>query len=227
MDPSDCELGRYCTHVVVCIKGDCFLEPRKLAPPTQSVVPSRPVAARSKLVMLESMDSSGWRYTFLDAILERFPPPMATALSPDFLIAADEMWRTISANVSNGAVECRQVTRRAEASQERDASGQVHHIGARSFSSRIGAEEGCKPSTGWFAILLALQVCDEVDAYGFSSWKRRTSREAGATKYHYFDRVEGVDNVHSFDLTLRVLKVLGEHYPLRLRGGPPPEQPPL
>ena len=221
VDPSNCALGKYCTHVVVCIKGDCFLEPRKLPQPHQSVVPSRPANSRSKLVMLESIDSSGWRYTFLDAILERFPPPMATALSPDFLLAADEAWRKISSNVSAGTIECRQLARRAEASEERDISGHVRHIGARSFASRIGAEEGCKPSTGWFAILLALQTCETVDAYGFSNWKRRTSRESGASKYHYFDKVEGVDNVHSFDLTLRVLKVLGEHYPLRLRGGPP------
>jgi hypothetical protein len=154
VDPSDCALGKYCTHVVVCIKGDCFLEPRKLPPPTQQVFPSRPANTRSKLVMLESMDSSGWRYTFLDAILERFPPPMATAISPDFLMAADEVWRKVSANVSNNAVECRQVMRRAEASQDRDSQGRAVHIGARSFASRIGAEEGCKPSTGWFAILL-------------------------------------------------------------------------
>ena len=225
LDPSDCSLGKYCTHAVVCIKGDCFLEPRKLPQhPPSAVVPSRPEGSRSKLVMLESMDSSGWRYTFLDAILERFPPPLATALSPDFLMAADEAWRLVSSNVSGGAVECRQVARRAEAAAERGGDGRVNHIGARSFASRIGADEGCKPSTGWFAIMLALQVCDEVDAYGFSSWKRRTSRAEGAAKYHYFDKVEGVDNIHSFDLTLRVLKTLAEHYPLRLRGESPPEK---
>jgi hypothetical protein len=45
----------------------------------------------SKLVIMETLDSSGWRFSFLDSILERFPPPVASALSPDFLIAADEV----------------------------------------------------------------------------------------------------------------------------------------
>jgi|AntAceMinimDraft_5_1070358.scaffolds.fasta_scaffold65455_1 hypothetical protein len=44
--------------------------------------------------------------------------------------------------------------------------------------------------------------------------------------YHYFDKVEGVDNVHSFDLTLDVLQQLVEYYPLKLRGGLPSEEPP-
>jgi len=46
--------------------------------------------------------SQRWRFSFLDAILERFPPPVATALSPDFLIAADEVWRKVSNEVRHG-----------------------------------------------------------------------------------------------------------------------------
>jgi len=224
LDPSRCTpspLGKpvpsYCTHAVECLKGECYIEPRSQGP--QSAAPIRQDKDRSTLVMVESMDSSGWRYSFLDAFFTRFPPPLATAISPDFLMAADEMWRTISTNVSDSAVSCRQVMRRAEALQSQPVGyHHLKHVGVRSFASRIGAEEGCKPSTGWFAILLALQVCDEVDAYGFSSWKKRTAHQAGASRYHYFDNVEGVDNVHSFDLTHRVLRKLEEHYPLRLRG---------
>ena len=109
-------------------EGDCFLEPRKLPPPAQSVVPSRPANTRSKLVMLESMDSSGWRYTFLDAILERFPPPMATALSPDFLMAADEAWRKISANVSAGPASTVSPRARDTCSLARDTRGSTEGI---------------------------------------------------------------------------------------------------
>mmetsp|Transcript_18669 Transcript_18669/g.29885 ORF Transcript_18669/g.29885 Transcript_18669/m.29885 type:complete len:665 (+) Transcript_18669:90-2084(+) len=227
----------YCTHAVECIKGECYTEPRR-NPTLDGEGPSRqrPTQELSTLVILESMDSSGWRYSFLAAILERFPPPMAMVVSPDFLMAADEMWRKVSANVSEGGVSCRQVTRRAEERAETSLELQapkldknkqaVKHDGVRSFASIIGAEEGCKPTTGWFAILLALQVCDNVDAYGFSSWKRRTSHKPGASMYHYFDKVEGVDNVHSFDLTLDVLQQLVEYYPLKLRGGLPSEEPP-
>jgi len=57
----------------------------------------------------------------------------------------------------------------------------------------------------------------KVVAYGFSTWKKRTSHNQGMSKYHYFDKIEGVDNVHSFDLTLRALTELGKHYPLSLR----------
>ena len=44
-------------------------------------------------VVVVNDPAAWWRFSFLDAILERFPPPLATALSPDFLLAADEIWQ--------------------------------------------------------------------------------------------------------------------------------------
>jgi hypothetical protein len=74
------------------------------------------------------------------------------------------------AGIHGGRRPYRLVTRRAEERAETSLELQapkldknkqaVKHDGVRSFASIIGAEEGCKPTTGWFAILLALQVRD-------------------------------------------------------------------
>jgi hypothetical protein len=36
----------------------------------------------------------------------------------------------------------------------------------------------------------------------------------GGEKYHYFDSVVGVTNVHSFELSMRVYNKLAEYYPI-------------
>lgn len=84
--------------------------------------------------------------------------------------------------------------------------------------------------------------CSQVHLYGFSDWSkdykdrvnmkdkshtpdsssgRRSATKPdpategvgkGGAKYHYFDDVGGVTNVHSFELSKRVYDVLGEHY---------------
>ena len=52
----------------------------------------------------------------------------------------------------------------------------------------------------------------EVHMYGFSGWRKHSKvRQA---KYHYFDNVTGVTNVHSFDLSLRIYQELAKHYRL-------------
>jgi len=54
-------------NVVVCVKGDCFLELKRVPfdKRMESQAPPRPPDERSTLVMLESMDSTGWRFSFL------------------------------------------------------------------------------------------------------------------------------------------------------------------
>lgn len=57
------------------------------------------------------------------------------------------------------------------------------------------------------------QVCEEVDVYGFEAY---TSKRA-TSPYHYFDGVQGVTTVHSFDMAIDIYKLLGEVFPLFLK----------
>ena len=63
-----------------------------------------------------------------------------------------------------------------------------------------------KPMSGFFAVLYALQMCDEVDLYGFDAY---TSRKK-SYRYHYFDNVQGFTDVHSFDLAIEVFKFIAK-----------------
>ena len=64
-----------------------------------------------------------------------------------------------------------------------------------------------KPMTGFFAVFFMLQLCDQVNLYGFSDYdsKRQNSKK---TPYHYFDSVNGATEVHSFDLSIEVFKLM-------------------
>jgi hypothetical protein len=66
--------------------------------------------------------------------------------------------------------------------------------------------------TGWL-LGVDSQVCEEVDVYGFEAY---TSKRANSP-YHYFDNVQGVTTVHSFDMAIDIYKLLGEVYPLFLK----------
>jgi len=59
-----------------------------------------------------------------------------------------------------------------------------------------------KPTSGWFAMVFASEICGMIDLYGFEAYKRTSSAPA---RYHYFDNVQGFTNVHSFELTVQVV----------------------
>lgn len=71
-----------------------------------------------------------------------------------------------------------------------------------------------KPMSGWFAVLFMMQTCQSLDVYGFEPY---TSKKAAKFPYHYFDSVQGVTSVHSFDLAIYAYLMLGEAYPIRIR----------
>ena len=56
------------------------------------------------------------------------------------------------------------------------------------------------------------QVCEQVDLYGFSSYKPRKEGAAAQRytseqlRYHYFDNVAGVTRHHSFDLAYEIYR---------------------
>ncbi|XP_075265614.1 alpha-2,8-sialyltransferase 8B-like [Convolutriloba macropyga] len=62
-----------------------------------------------------------------------------------------------------------------------------------------------KPTSGWFAMVFAAEMCDTIDLYGFEAYKRTSNAPA---RYHYFDNVQGFTNVHSFELTVQVFQRL-------------------
>jgi len=61
-----------------------------------------------------------------------------------------------------------------------------------------------KPMSGFYATLMALQMCDHVDLYGFDAYTSSKTRNL----YHYFDHVQGFTDVHSFDLAMHIFRQL-------------------
>ena len=76
-----------------------------------------------------------------------------------------------------------------------------------------GVQYHSKPMSGIFAVLFMLQICEQVNMFGFEAYTKRTKE----SPYHYFDRVQGVTSVHSFDLAIEVFKNMGAVLPLTLK----------
>jgi len=57
-----------------------------------------------------------------------------------------------------------------------------------------------KPMSGFFAVMLAVQVCEHVHLYGVSPFRK------GDKLYHYFDQTPAVTASHSFDLAFEVFR---------------------
>ena len=80
--------------------------------------------------------------------------------------------------------------------------------------------------SGFYAFLFAMQVCDEVDVYGFAPWRdppkvrgKDKEREASPPPppshqqpYHYFDSAVPRPGSHSFDLALYIYKLFAIAY---------------
>lgn len=69
-----------------------------------------------------------------------------------------------------------------------------------------------KPMSGIYAVIYMLQVCEQVDLYGFEAYTRPKD-----TPYHYFDSVKGVTSVHSFDLAIGIYKAIASALPLAIK----------
>lgn len=83
----------------------------------------------------------------------------------------------------------------------------------------FGEFRGEKPMSGFYAILFLLQVCDEVDIYGFTPYKEadRNSPETLSDAYHYFDGATPRKGSHSFDLTRYIYELLSVAFPGRFK----------
>ncbi|KAK3271633.1 hypothetical protein CYMTET_20030 [Cymbomonas tetramitiformis] len=70
-----------------------------------------------------------------------------------------------------------------------------------------------KPMSGLFAVLFMTQVCTSVDLYGFEAYTKKRAN----SPYHYFDKVQGVTSVHSFDLAIDVFRLLNDAFPITIK----------
>jgi len=70
-----------------------------------------------------------------------------------------------------------------------------------------------KPMSGFMAVMFLTNVCSKLDIYGFEAYTQKRPN----SPYHYFDNVQGVTSVHSFDMAIDMYRLLGEVYPLQLK----------
>mmetsp|Transcript_52713 Transcript_52713/g.167549 ORF Transcript_52713/g.167549 Transcript_52713/m.167549 type:complete len:154 (-) Transcript_52713:41-502(-) len=133
------------------------------------------------LVLFESTSYQAYFHMY-QRLVAKYPPPTLTILSPDFGMAAYELWRRL-------------VTSAHEAPKQN------------------------KPTSGWFALVMASQICDKVSLYGFHAYHKKDDHapKAMRTKYHYFDDVRGETGVHSFDLSMKIYQRLQEEgFPIEI-----------
>lgn len=71
-----------------------------------------------------------------------------------------------------------------------------------------------KPMSGWYAVNFMMQRCESLDLYGFEPY---TSKAKATAPYHYFDQVQGVVSVHSFDFAVFAYQKFAKVFPLRIR----------
>ncbi|GHP10164.1 alpha-N-acetylgalactosaminide alpha-2,6-sialyltransferase 5 [Pycnococcus provasolii] len=160
--------------------------------------------ANSSLVIFESHNWRPYFYIYRN-LLTRFPPNYTIILAPDLGLHAESLWRQLASMFGKLATSCKAITRGFEGNS------------ARCRNPKVKCDTTvCKPNSGWFALVMASQVCNEITMYGFESY-HYTTRRPNETKYHYFDSVTGQTNVHNFELTQHVFEFLAQRYPIKLR----------
>eukprot|EP00854_Cymbomonas_tetramitiformis_P003174 gene3174-4017_t len=171
--------------------------------------PDKPLDGKSTLVLIESPNSEGWRFQLLPKVYQKLPQGRIAILSPDFVTMSEEVWRRVSHDMAGRGEWCRKARRKAELEAMTNKFSRINAI-----------LDVCKPTSGWFALMFAAQLCDEVHLYGYSDWKKssmgapRGEDGKEEIRYHYFDNITGFTNVHSFELSMRVYRKLAEYYPI-------------
>jgi len=152
------------------------------------------------VVLFESTQSRAYAHLY-PAMYRAVPPGQVLILSPDWAIAANELWMRMLA----GFIELdilKAPKRRPDGRCARHRDG--------TFAHDEENEATCaRPLSGWFAALFSLFVCREVDIYGFDIvGSAAGAGENHTARYHYFDAEEGMTSTHSFDATLTALLFL-------------------
>ena len=142
----------------------------------------------------------------LERQLRHMPYPSTLVLSPPFLSLVNALWVRLAkrwpryANSCDGIKKASMLGENSQRCQKmlRDCQNDV-----------------CKPSSGFFALLMASQMCNQIDMYGFESYRRPWSNKP--SRYHYFDEEEGTTAVHSFILIMKVFEFLSHRYPIVIK----------
>nr|XP_054774588.1 alpha-N-acetylneuraminide alpha-2,8-sialyltransferase-like [Lytechinus pictus] len=60
-------------------------------------------------------------------------------------------------------------------------------------------------STGFYFVSMAIQICDEVDLYGFWPFFSRFGNQKTDVRYHYFDKMKHASKIHSMNEEFAIL----------------------
>ena len=62
-------------------------------------------------MLIESVNSEGWRFSMVPQLLKRFPHPHTMLLSPDLVVAGEAVWRNLSKEVAQVSTQQRVLAR--------------------------------------------------------------------------------------------------------------------
>mmetsp|Transcript_37258 Transcript_37258/g.96689 ORF Transcript_37258/g.96689 Transcript_37258/m.96689 type:complete len:545 (-) Transcript_37258:810-2444(-) len=161
----------------------------------------------TSLVVFESTYSMVY-YRLYSHLFLQFPFPGTVVISPDLSQAIYDKWKALATRWPELAKSCIGIAAAAANQEGHDRDKRCR------FFKKDCEDALCKPSTGFFTLLIAAQVCNRITMYGFEAYKfSGTSR---MSRYHYFDNEEGETDIHSFALLMRVFEYLASQYPIRI-----------
>ena len=154
-------------------------------------------------------EADNWHlyHHILERQLKHMPYPSTLVLSPQFLSHVNSLWMRLAKRWPRHANSCASIKR---ASREGENSQRCQKM------LRDCQNDVCKPSSGFFALMMAAQMCNQIDMYGFESYRLQTSGRRGP-RYHYFDEEVGTTSVHSFVLIMKVFEFLSHRYPITVK----------
>uniref|UniRef100_A0A061RGY4 Cmp-n-acetylneuraminate-poly-alpha-8-sialyltran sferase n=1 Tax=Tetraselmis sp. GSL018 TaxID=582737 RepID=A0A061RGY4_9CHLO len=157
-------------------------------------------------------EADNWHlyHHILERQLHHMPYPGTLVLAPTFLDRVNALWMRLAKRWPRFANSCADIKR---AAVQGESSMRCQKM------LRDCSNEVCKPSSGFFALVFAAQMCNQIDMYGFESYRK--SYPYGAkrrrSRYHYFDEEEGTTTVHSFVLIMKVFEFLSHRYPITIK----------
>mmetsp|Transcript_29338 Transcript_29338/g.93913 ORF Transcript_29338/g.93913 Transcript_29338/m.93913 type:complete len:171 (+) Transcript_29338:433-945(+) len=162
--------------------------------------------------MLEGKHGRRWNWRKKDTnivLFEMFDPASFKVRSRDQIMTKEKWWRKMYTTLRN-----KHEDRKVIVLDPKFISW--GYMVYQDFKDRfaelgLGAYQGEKPMSGFYAILFCLQACDQVDLYGFTPYRESDRLDALAAKYHYFDAAVPRHNSHSFDLTRYVYELFDAH----------------
>ena len=159
----------------------------------------------SKLVVFESVRYRAY-YTLIPKVLNAIGKERLLVLSPGYVQKVLDIWWTLLEEHTKEIDHDYGIVRRGDGTCAKHKDGTFGHSKTtRDAVEGAAGEATCgRPLSGWFATVLAADVCDEVHIYGFDSYKKKKGQTEGHAPYHYFDEVVGHTQTHNFDLAEKI-----------------------